>query len=231
MNEDRKKRGLTHSKFLTAVAISALLLNSGNILATQVASDSSLEVAEQLQAQTVNGLIVDANGEPVIGASVIEKGTTNGGITDINGKFTLTVKPGAILRISYIGFQTQEVKATRTMKITLKEDSELLEEVVVVGYGTQKKANLTGAVATVDVNKTLDSRPIADIGRGLQGAVAGVNITIPTGEVGSDPLIKIRGQVGSISGSNAPLILLDNVEIPSIQMVNCLLYTSPSPRD
>lgn len=220
MNEDRKKRGLTHSKFLTAVAISALLLNSGNILATQVASDSSLEVAEQLQAQTVNGLIVDANGEPVIGASVIEKGTTNGGITDINGKFTLTVKPGAILRISYIGFQTQEVKATRTMKITLKEDSELLEEVVVVGYGTQKKANLTGAVATVDVNKTLDSRPIADIGRGLQGAVAGVNITIPTGEVGSDPLIKIRGQVGSISGSNAPLILLDNVEIPSIQMVN-----------
>lgn len=106
------------------------------------------------------------------------------------------------------------------MKIILKEDSELLQEVVVVGYGTQKKANLTGAVATVDVNKTLDSRPIADIGRGLQGAVAGVNITIPTGEVGSDPLIKIRGQVGSISGNNTPLILLDNVEIPSIQMVN-----------
>lgn len=108
----------------------------------------------------------------------------------LNGKFTLTVKPGATLKISYIGYQTQEVKAARTMKIILKEDSELLQEVVVVGYGTQKKANLTGAVATVDVNKTLDSRPIADIGRGLQGAVAGVNITIPTGEVGSDPLIK-----------------------------------------
>ena len=89
-----------------------------------------------------------------------------------------------------------------------------------VGYGTQKKANLTGAVATVDVNKTLDSRPIADIGRGLQGSVPGVNITIPTGEIGSDPLIKIRGQIGSISGNNTPLILLDNVEIPSIQMVN-----------
>ena len=106
------------------------------------------------------------------------------------------------------------------MKVVLKEDAELLDEVVVVGYGTQKKANLTGAVATVDVNKTLDSRPIADIGRGLQGSVPGVNITIPTGEVGSDPLIKIRGQIGSISGDNKPLILLDNVEIPSIQMVN-----------
>ena len=220
MNEDRKKRGLTHSKLLMAVAIGTLFLNSGNVLATQVASDSPLEVTEQLQTQTINGLVVDANGEPVIGASIIEKGTTNGGITDINGKFTLTVKPGATLKISYIGYQTQEVKAARTMKIILKEDSELLQEVVVVGYGTQKKANLTGAVATVDVNKTLDSRPIADIGRGLQGAVAGVNITIPTGEVGSDPLIKIRGQVGSISGNNTPLILLDNVEIPSIQMVN-----------
>ena len=177
-------------------------------------------MTEQLQTQIVNGLVVDVNGEPVIGASVVEKGTTNGGITDINGKFTLNVKPGSTLQISFVGYQTQEVKATKTVKVVLKEDSELLSEVVVVGYGTQKKANLTGAVATVDVNKTLDSRPIADIGRGLQGSVPGVNITIPTGEIGSDPLIKIRGQIGSISGNNTPLILLDNVEIPSIQMVN-----------
>lgn len=132
----------------------------------------------------------------------------------------MNVKPGSTLQISFVGYQTQEVKATKTVKVVLKEDSELLSEVVVVGYGTQKKANLTGAVATVDVNKTLDSRPIADIGRGLQGSVPGVNITIPTGEIGSDPLIKIRGQIGSISGNNTPLILLDNVEIPSIQMVN-----------
>ena len=140
MNEDHKKRGLTHSKLLMAVAIGTLFLNSGNVLATQVASDNPLEVTEQLQTQTINGLVVDANGEPVIGASIIEKGTTNGGITDINGKFTLTVKPGATLKISYIGYQTQEVKAARTMKIILKEDSELLQEVVVVGYGTQKES-------------------------------------------------------------------------------------------
>ena len=220
MNEDRKKRGLSNKKILTVVAISTLLLSSGNVIATQTTIDGSLRVTEQLQTQIVNGLVVDVNGEPVIGASVVEKGTTNGGITDINGKFTLNVKPGSTLQISFVGYQTQEVKATKTVKVVLKEHSELLSEVVVVGYGTQKKANLTGAVATVDVNKTLDSRPIADIGRGLQGSVPGVNITIPTGEIGSDPLIKIRGQIGSISGNNTPLILLDNVEIPSIQMVN-----------
>lgn len=220
MNEDCRKRGLSNKKILTVVAISTLLLSSGNVIATQITIDGSLRVTEQLQTQIVNGLVVDVNGEPVIGASVVEKGTTNGGITDINGKFTLNVKPGSTLQISFVGYQTQEVKATKTVKVVLKEDSELLSEVVVVGYGTQKKANLTGAVATVDVNKTLDSRPIADIGRGLQGSVPGVNITIPTGEIGSDPLIKIRGQIGSISGNNTPLILLDNVEIPSIQMVN-----------
>ena len=220
MNEDCRKRGLSNKKILTVVAISTLLLSSGNVIATQTTIDGSLRVTEQLQTQIVNGLVVDVNGEPVIGASVVEKGTTNGGITDINGKFTLNVKPGSTLQISFVGYQTQEVKATKTVKVVLKEDSELLSEVVVVGYGTQKKANLTGAVATVDVNKTLDSRPIADIGRGLQGSVPGVNITIPTGEIGSDPLIKIRGQIGFISGNNTPLILLDNVEIPSIQMVN-----------
>ncbi|WP_294617919.1 TonB-dependent receptor [uncultured Bacteroides sp.] len=220
MNEDCRKRGLLNKKILTAVAISSLLFGSGNVLATQTVVDGSLRVTEQLQTQTVNGLVMDVNGEPVIGASVVEKGTTNGGITDIDGKFTLNVKPGAVLQISFVGYRTQEIKAAKSLKIILKEDSELLSEVVVVGYGTQKKANLTGAVATVDVNKTLDSRPIADIGRGLQGSVPGVNITIPTGEVGSDPLIKIRGQIGSISGNNSPLILLDNVEIPSIQMVN-----------
>ena len=220
MNEDCRKRGLSNKKILTVVAISTLLLSSGNVIATQTTIDGSLRVTEQLQTQIVNGLVVDVNGEPVIGASVVEKGTTNGGITDINGKFTLNVKPGSTLQISFVGYQTQEIKATKTVKVVLKEDSELLSEVVVVGYGTQKKANLTGAVATVDVNKTLDSRPIADIGRGLQGSVPGVNITIPTGEIGSDPLIKIRGQIGSISGNNTPLILLDNVEIPSIQMGN-----------
>ena len=220
MNENHKKRGLTHSRLLTAVAISSLLLSSGNVMATQVNPDNSFSVTEQLQTINVTGLVVDAAGEPVIGASVVEKGTTNGNITNVDGKFTLTVKTGAILQISYVGYQTQEIKATKMMKIVLKEDSELLSEVVVVGYGAQKRENLTGSVASVDVNKTLEGRQIPDVGRGLQGTTPGLSVVIPSGEIGSDPTIKIRGQIGSIDGASTPLILLDNVEIPSIQMVN-----------
>ena len=156
MNEERKKRGLAYSKFLTAVAISALLLGSNNVMATQTVSGNVPDIKEQLQTIAVTGVVLDASDEPIIGASVVEKGTTNGGITDINGRFTLNVKPGAILKISYVGYQPQEVKATRTMKIVLVEDSEILSEVVVVGYGSQKRENLTGAIATVDVSKTLE---------------------------------------------------------------------------
>lgn len=221
MTEDHKKRGFSQSKLLTAITIASLFIGTVDTMANQAIENRNNERTEQHQkVQTISGVVLDANNEPVIGASVLEKGTTNGTITDLDGQFKLNTKLGAVLQFSFIGYQTQTVKAAQTMKVILKEDSELLSEVVVVGYGTQKKANLTGAVATVDVNKTLDSRPIADIGRGLQGAVPGVNITIPTGEIGSDPLIKIRGQIGSTSGKNTPLILLDNVEIPSIQMVN-----------
>ena len=220
MNENHKKRGLTHSRLLTAMAISSLLLSSGNVMATQANPDNSFSITEQLQTINVTGLVVDAAGEPVIGASVVEKGTTNGNITNVDGKFTLTVKTGAILQISYVGYQTQEIKATKMMKIVLKEDSELLSEVVVVGYGAQKRENLTGSVASVDVNKTLEGRQIPDVGRGLQGTTPGLSVVIPSGEIGSDPTMKIRGQIGSIDGASTPLILLDNVEIPSIQMVN-----------
>ena len=102
----------------------------------------------------------------------------------------------------------------------LKEDNELLDEVVVVGYGTQKKVNLTGAVASVDVDKTIDSRPITDIGRALQGAVPGLVVSTTSGELGGAPTIKIRGNVGSPNGDANPLILVDNVEITDISLVN-----------
>ena len=173
MNEDRKRRGLANSKFLTAVAICTLFIGSGNVMAAQTASTGSYGVQEQMQTISVAVTVVDTKGEPVIGANVIEKGTTNGGITDLDGKFTLNVKLGAILQISFVGYATQEVKAAPALKVVLKDDTELLDEVVVVGYGAQKKVNLTGAVASVDVNKTIDSRPITDIGRALQGAVPG----------------------------------------------------------
>ena len=150
MNEDRKKRGLANGKFFTAVAICALFLGSGNVMAAQTASNDSQGVQEQMQSISVTVTVVDTKGEPIIGANVIEKGTTNGGITDLDGVSKLNVKPGAILQVSFVGYTTQEVKATSVMKVVLKDDTELLDEVVVVGYGAQKKVNLTGAVASVD---------------------------------------------------------------------------------
>lgn len=221
MNGKQEKRRAVKSKVFFAAALSSLfILGNSTAMADQATHAYLYEVNDQHQSQTISGTVTDANGEPVIGASVIEKGTTNGIITDLDGKFKLTAKQGATLVISFVGYQTQEIKATKAMRIVLKEDAKVLDEVVVVGYGTQKKANLTGAVSTVDVGKTLDSRPIADVGRGLQGSTPGLSIRIPDAEVGSDPKIKIRGQFGSIKGQTDPLILLDNVEIPSITLVN-----------
>lgn len=168
----------------------------------------------------VSGNVKDESGEAVIGASVQIKGTGQGTITDFNGNFSLSAPQNATLVVSYVGMKTQEVAVQPTLRIVLTTDTELLEEVVVVGYGVQVKENLTGAVSSVDVGKALESRPIADVGRGLQGTTPGLSIVIPSGEVGSDPLIKIRGQLASFEGGAKPLILLDNVEIPSIQVVN-----------
>ncbi|WP_373720264.1 carboxypeptidase-like regulatory domain-containing protein, partial [Bacteroides heparinolyticus] len=221
MNEDRKKRGTAHSKFLTAVAISALFLSSGNAMATSSASAGISAVAEQQQTITVNGLVVDATGEPIIGASVVEKGTSNGIVTDLDGKFTLNVKPGATLKVSFVGYQPQEVKATSTMKIVLKEDTELLDEVVVVGYGTQKKVNLTGAVSTVDLSKTMEGRPQQDVAKALQGAVPGLSILNNSGDINGSPSMRIRG-LGTLSNKEVsnPLIIVDGVPMDDISFLN-----------
>lgn len=174
------------------------------------------------QKRTVSGIVRDkATNETLPGASVMEKGTKNGTITNVDGRFELTVNADATLVISYIGLKTQEVKpgSSSIVNVVLESAIEQVDEVVVVGYGQQKKANLTGAVSSVDT-KVLEARPIADVGRGLQGITPGLSVVVPSGEIGSDPILKIRGQIASFRGGTAPLILLDNVEIPSIQMVN-----------
>jgi TonB-dependent SusC/RagA subfamily outer membrane receptor len=127
-----------------------------------------------------------------------------------------------VLEFSSVGFESQQftIREASNIQITLATINKSMEDIVVVGYGTQKRGNVTGAVSTVDVKKTLQGRPIADVGRGLQGAASGLSVIIPSGEVGSDPIIKIRGQMSSFRGTSTPLILLDNVEIPSIQIVN-----------
>ena len=218
MNEDHKRRGFAYSKTLMTAAICALFLSGGSVMANAAEAPVTME---QQQTMNVTVKVLDPTGEPIIGANVIQKGTANGSITDFNGVAKLDVQRNATILVSFVGYKTQEVKVSQSlMSVTLKEDAEILSEVVVVGYGTQKKENLTGAVASVDVSKALEARPIADVGRGLQGTTPGLSVVIPSGEVGSDPTIKVRGQIASEQGSSSPLILLDNVEIPSINLVN-----------
>lgn len=169
----------------------------------------------------IRGKVSDPSGGALIGVNIQIKGTTRGTTTDFDGVFTIEAEPQDTLVFSYIGYKRRIIPVNNrtNIDVTMVEDVAELEELVVVGYGTQKKANVTGSVSNVDM-KELESRPIADVGRGLQGLVPGLSVRIPSGEVGSDPLMRIRGFIGSIEGSSEPLILVDNVEIPSIQMIN-----------
>jgi TonB-linked SusC/RagA family outer membrane protein len=174
------------------------------------------------QTNVIRGQVVDANTkESLPGVSVSVKGTTTGMVTRADGKYEVTASQNSTLVFSFVGMKTQEIPVggRSTINVAMQSETFDVEQIVVVGYGTQKKVNLTGAVASVDT-KFLEARPIADVGRGLQGTTPGLSVVVPSGEVGSDPLIKIRGQLGSLRGGSSPLILLDNVEIPSIQMLN-----------
>lgn len=166
------------------------------------------------QSKKITGVITDDYGEPVIGANVVEKGTLNGAMTDFDGNFSLEVSNGAILSISYIGYLPQEVPVGNQsfLTILLKEDTQTLDEVVVVGFGTQKKVNLTGSVG-IATAKELESRPVTNATQALQGLVPGLMISTNTGEMDKDMSINIRGQ-GTIGegSSGSPLILIDGME-------------------
>ena len=156
---------------------------------------------------SVWGVVTDSNGDPVIGASVKSQGGRIGAVTDNAGRFELAVPEGTVLEISYIGFMTKTVRATgRSLKVTLSEDTKLMDEVVVVGYGTQKKVNLTGAVDQID-NEVLKNRPSANLSQMLEGAVANLNIQLADGKPGRGSTFNVRG-VGSINGGSA-LVLID----------------------
>jgi len=158
----------------------------------------------------ISGVVVDATGEPAIGASVVVVGTTTGTVTDFDGNFSIDAPKGAKLQFSYIGYQPQELVGSANMKVTLKEDNALLEEVVVVGYGTQKRVNLTGAVSVID-EKTINSRPVPSAVLALQGADPSLNITPTSGDPSAGYSINIRGASSLTSGA-APLVLVDGVE-------------------
>lgn len=175
-------------------------------------------------ADTIHGRVTDTNGEPLIGVSVSIAGTSTGTITDFDGNYELQAAQTDALEFSYIGFKTIKEKAGNrsVIDIQMAEDNQLLDEVVVVGYGTQRKANLTGAVASVNVSDQVDGRPITNLGDGLQGATPGLTITNTSGRLGDTPKFRIRGAVGTLlnEGGSQPLILVDGVEISDISMVN-----------
>ena len=164
---------------------------------------------------------MDEKGEPVVGASIQEVGTNRGAVTDINGKFSLSVKPGAQLQVTYLGYKTVTTKASNAAKIQLEQDQANLDEVVVVGYGQQKKANLTGAVANVDVDKALNSRPEQDVAKALQGSVPGLTVLNASGDINSNPTIQIRG-LGTLSNgqTSSPLIVVDGVPTDDLSMIS-----------
>jgi TonB-linked SusC/RagA family outer membrane protein len=174
------------------------------------------ETFEQQQRKTVSGTVVDVNGEPVAGANVVEKGVAaNGTITNINGRFNLDVSPGATLTVSYVGYVTQEIAvANRTsLNVTLVEDAKTLEEVVVVGFGTQKKINLTGSVSVAD-EKVFRERPLTTASQALQGMVPGLLVTqTEGGPANNNPVIQIRGKgtIGKESLADV-LVLIDGME-------------------
>lgn len=183
----------------------------------------AFSVSAWAQNISVSGTVTDVNGEPIIGAYVLQQGTQNGTATDVDGKYVLSVPSNGTLVFTLVGMKDAvvPVNGKAVINVTMEEDAMLLDDVVVVGWGTQKKANLSGAVSTVAVDKALEARPISDVGRALQGATPGVIITTTSGALGGSPTIRIRGQVGSIGGGgSAPLILVDNVEVPDLSYVN-----------
>lgn len=180
---------------------------------------------EQTQDQSValiTGTVLDENNEAIIGASVVQKGVRGNAVaTDAFGHFKIRVAAGTELEITYIGYKAVTMPAANDMTVYMQPTTEALNQLVVIGYGTQKKANLTGAVSTVDVARTMDSRPATDVAKALQGAVPGLTITSANGALDGSPTINIRG-VGTLSNghSSSPLIVVDGVPVDDMSFLN-----------
>ena len=200
------------------VLLSAALCSGGVVHASDRAAITP-RVGISQQEGSLKGTVSDSFG-PVAGASIVVKGTTNGTVTDMNGNFVLDVKKGDIIQVSFIGYLTQEIKynGEASIQVSLQEDTHRLDEVVVVGYGTQQKANLSGAVAQLD-SKELTNRPISNVSQGLQGMMPGVTVTSGQGRPGQDgSTIRIRG-VGTLN-SASPYILIDGIESGSMNEID-----------
>lgn len=196
------------------------VLDKNIILTLKKETASNISPAISQQDKNVSGVVVDQNGEPVIGANVMVKGTTTGSITSINGDFALNNIPqSAVLVVSYIGYITREVPVgqQQSLRIVLKEDLQTLDEVVVVGYGTMKKSDITGAISSVSEEK-IARQAVANVSSALQGLATGVSVTSSSGSPGSAATIRIRG-VGTVNDAE-PLFVVDGMPVTDINYLN-----------
>lgn len=200
--------------YMKGCALCMTLCLTSAALPGRANAESSAIVNEVLQSSVVKGVVKDSNGEPLLGVNVLVKGTTIGAVTDIDGNFSFEAPAGCTLVISYIGFESQEVKVKgyAPLNIILKEDSEALDEVVVIGYGTQKKVNLTGAVSAV-TGEEIAKRPVSNTSTMLQGQMPGLRITSDKGQPGNESVqMRVRGQGTYSSAGSNPLVLINGVE-------------------
>lgn len=202
-------------RILSGTGINYELEGTHIILTTEAIKD----LHAQQQAKTVTGTVTDVSGEPIIGANIRIKGTTTGTITDIDGNFSIEAKPQSVIEVSYIGYLTQEtvINNQKSIRFLLKEDTKTLDEVVVIGYGVQKKADLTGSVANINTEK-LNTQSNANIGQALQGKIAGVDIVSQGGALGSGTRIMVRG-IGTLNNAS-PLYIVDGMYMNSIDHIN-----------
>lgn len=202
-------------RILSGTGINYELEGTHIILTTEAIKD----LHAQQQAKTVTGTVTDVSGEPIIGANIRIKGTTTGTITDIDGNFSIEAEPQSVIEVSYIGYLTQEtvINNQKSIRFLLKEDRKTLDEVVVIGYGVQKKADLTGSVANINTEK-LNTQSNANIGQALQGKIAGVDIVSQGGAPGSGTRIMVRG-IGTLNNAS-PLYIVDGMYMNSIDHIN-----------
>lgn len=194
---------LNKRKLTTVTALFSIALSQNCFLEIN-ANESPFPLSVHQQITQIRGNVVDPNGEPIIGATVVEKGTTNGTVTDLDGNFILNVSPGKVIQISYIGFATQEVKAADNLKIELKEDTEVLDEVVVVGYGKSSVRKILNSVTKVNTDK-IENTSATNLGSALSGIAPGLVLKQSGGGPGNDvPSISIRG-------GGEPLYVIDGV--------------------
>ena len=217
-------------KALIGLGISSSLFYPNNALADSYLTSKNEVTTTVQQTKKITGNVTNTAGEPIIGATVLEKGnTTNGTITDIDGNFTINLPANATLSISYIGYITQEIQVgyQTSFKVVLKDDTKTLDEIIVVGYGSQKKANLTGAVSSVKMDEALGDRPLLNAADALQGAVPGLFVSNGGNAPGTSKSFQIRGAYslgvknsdGTYGNTIKPLVLIDNVE-GDIDMIN-----------